>query len=804
MKMVMPVDSAVTVPVNVAPLLDDTDFKTIETGVAYNAAGLTLVWNFVTSAGVQTQTAVTPTNTGGNYDWTNKGNGMYNIEIPASGGASINNDTEGYGWFSGVATGVLPWVGPIISFVPAAVVNSLVNGSDNLQVDLVQIGGDTQSSTDLKDFADAGYDPSTNKIQGLVLADTVTTLTNLPAITSNWLTAAGIATDARAVFQSEAEDALVTHRLDELLNADSDIDGAAPPTVGSVFHELMSKSTGSFTFDQTADSLEALRDRGDLSWITATGFSTHSAADVWAVATRVLTAATNISGPIADQVWEEAIADHSGTAGSTAEALNAAGSAGDPWVTALPGAYGAGSAGFILGTYLTGNSYTRLGAPAGASIAADIAAVKSDTAAILLDTGTDGVVVNAAGLATDAVNEIRNAITGGAYALSTDASGMIRIVDGTGTGELNTDSGLVTLTTASVGAVADQVWEEAIADHSGTSGSTAEALNAAGSAGDPWVTSLPGAYGAGSAGFILGTYLTGNAYTRLGAPAGASVSADIAAIKAETEDIGVAGAGLTNIPWNASWDAEVQSECNDAIENKQLHHLVVGQFTISNPGSATTTVFNTDLTAADDAYNDQVIKITSGVLIGQTRSILDYSQTNGQITLAEALTGIPANGVTAVLISQHVHPISQIQSGLATQASVDVIDGIVDTILVDTNELQTDWTDGGRLDLLIDAIKAKTDNLPASPAAVGSAMTLTSGERDSIATAHLDLTDGVETNITVRKALRAISAKSAGLISGAGTGTETIKGIGQSSGGTTRLTATVDSSGNITAWTLNL
>ena len=98
-----------------------------------------------------------------------------------------------------------------------------------------------------------------------------------------------------AEVQSEVEDALVVHRLDELLNADSDIDGAAPPTVGSVFHELLSKTAGSFTFDQTTDSLEALRDRGDAAWITATGFSTHSAADVWVSATRTLTAATNIT-----------------------------------------------------------------------------------------------------------------------------------------------------------------------------------------------------------------------------------------------------------------------------------------------------------------------------------------------------------------------------------------------------------------------------------------------------------------------------------------------------------------------------
>lgn len=144
--MKMTVDAAVTVPVNVCALTDDTDFKSREESVAYNASGLDLTWNFVTPAGVQTQTAVTPTNTGGSYDWVNVGNGMYNIEIPASGGGSINNDTEGYGWFNGVATGVLPWVGPVIEFVPANVVNSLVTGTDKLQVDSVEIGSNALST----------------------------------------------------------------------------------------------------------------------------------------------------------------------------------------------------------------------------------------------------------------------------------------------------------------------------------------------------------------------------------------------------------------------------------------------------------------------------------------------------------------------------------------------------------------------------------------------------------------------------------------------------------------------------------
>lgn len=47
--------------------------------------------------------------------------------------------------------------------------------SDNIMVfppvSLHQIQGDQQSAADLKDFADAGYDPATNKVQGVVLVD---------------------------------------------------------------------------------------------------------------------------------------------------------------------------------------------------------------------------------------------------------------------------------------------------------------------------------------------------------------------------------------------------------------------------------------------------------------------------------------------------------------------------------------------------------------------------------------------------------------------------------------------------------
>jgi hypothetical protein len=51
------------------------------------------------------------------------------------------------------------------------------------EVDVTHLGGVAQSATDLKDFADTGYDPAAHKVAGVVLADTVTTLTNWNAVT---------------------------------------------------------------------------------------------------------------------------------------------------------------------------------------------------------------------------------------------------------------------------------------------------------------------------------------------------------------------------------------------------------------------------------------------------------------------------------------------------------------------------------------------------------------------------------------------------------------------------------------------
>lgn len=65
--------------------------------------------------------------------------------------------------------------------------------------------------------------------------------------------------------------------------------------------------------------------------------------------------------------------------------------------------------------------------------------------------------------------------------------------------------------------------------------------------------------------------------------------------------------------------------------------------------------------------------------------------------------------------------IDQIETAVITNAAgVDIAADIIAvkaetaTIVTDTNELQTDWADGGRLDLLLDAIKVVTDNQSAA------------------------------------------------------------------------------------------
>jgi hypothetical protein len=60
---------------------------------------------------------------------------------------------------------------------------------------------------------------------------------------------------------------------------------------------------------------------------------------------------------------------------------------------------------------------------------------------------------------------------------------------------------------------------------------------------------------------------TGSGLTSLASQASVdTIDANVDAILVDTAEIGAAGAGLTAVPWNASWDAQVESEVADALE----------------------------------------------------------------------------------------------------------------------------------------------------------------------------------------------------------------------------------------------
>jgi hypothetical protein len=132
-----------------------------------------------------------------------------------------------------------------------------------------------------------------------------------------------------------------------------------------------------------------------------------------------------------------------------------------------------------------------------------------------------------------------------------------------------------------------------------------------------------------------------------------------------------------------------------------------------NDVSATTTSFITDLTEATSShYSDLTLIFTDGALKGQAKPIASYNGTTKSVTLDEALTEAPANGDSFLILAIHIHPVSQIATSVRTE--MDSNSTQLAAIVADTNELQGDWVNGGRLDLLLDAIKAVTDALPDS------------------------------------------------------------------------------------------
>jgi hypothetical protein len=380
-------------------------------------------------------------------------------------------------------------------------------------------------------------------------------------------------------------------------------------------------------------------------------------------------------------------------------------------------------------TAQTGDNFARLGAPAGASIAADLLvidnfvdglettigaagagltalstqasvdAIKVDTAAILVDTGTtldaalavvdanvDAILVDTADMQPKLGAPAGASISADIAAVKADSAAIL--IDTAEIGAAGAGLTNITINAASV----DAIWDEDIVAAHTTADTAGAKLAAAGGAADPWSTALPGAYGAGTAGKIVGDNInapigtvstnvnailvdtgttldaaiaavkadtaavlidTADMQPKLGAPAGASVSADIAAVKADTAatlidtaEIGVAGAGLTALV------VDVTKVGGDAGAATKLKRVLLGNVTGTvGAASTTTNIVTSTLSPAasvTDQYKGRIVTFddvtTTAALRGQSTDIT-ASTSGGQLTVT-ALTTAPVSGDT--------------------------------------------------------------------------------------------------------------------------------------------------------------
>lgn len=316
------------------------------------------------------------------------------------------------------------------------------------------------------------------------------------------------------------------------------------------------------TFDALQTALNSAHGSG--SWATATGFSTHSAADVWAVATRTLTAfafSVDISAAGVDSIWDEATSGHT-TSGTTGKALTDAGSAGDPWTTALPGSYTSGQAGYILGTNLN-------------------ATVSSRSTVAATDIVSGGAITTSGGVAASDIISISGDATA--------ANNLEAILDGTGGTGLTLSTLTVTAGVTVTQSTTDGHGISVTGNGSGNAlyllgGATGDGIHTAAGATSGYGIHVTGVgvysgiyvqggvsgdgvtvYGGASGGYAM------NLVSQGGGNAGLSITTNAGyAIDASGGILATTNA----IAWNPAWDAEVQSEANDALVAIGLDHLV--------------------------------------------------------------------------------------------------------------------------------------------------------------------------------------------------------------------------------------
>ena len=181
---------------------------------------------------------------------------------------------------------------------------------------------------------------------------------------------------------------------------------------------------------------------------------------------------------------------------------------------------------------------------------------------------------------------------------------------------------------------------------------------------------------------------------RLGAPAGLSMSADLAAVKLETgttlpaqiaalnnlssaQVVSALGSGTwaTALPWNAAWDSEVQSEVQDAIEVNNLDHLL--KIAVDTNFATTVHLDSVIGNIADNGTTATFVRTTDSL-----EAIRDNQSSSSGASLEDIIAGVQS--VSGGIIAAQDSSAFYITSGDTWTQDVDALGNIVGKTLVFT------------------------------------------------------------------------------------------------------------------------
>ena len=521
--------------------------------------------------------------------------------------------------------------------------------------------------------------------QSGVTVGTVTTTTTATNLT-NAATNGDLTATMKTSVNTEADTALSDINLNHLMKtATVGADMTAEVVDNTVLSRILANGDTSL-FVPSTDGFQPIRDQGDSSWITAVGFSTHSAANIWSVATRQLTGTQtfNLTGNITGNL--------------------------------------SGSVGSLTGhTAQTGDSYAIVN---NASYG-NAKLVRSTAPANALD-------VSATGEAGLDFNNIKNA--GGAHTLTNITVPTVSALTGkTGFSLLSTGADLILKNSTFALAIADATWDEVL------TGVTHNIANSSGRR----VREI-GAFAIHS-----GTAQAGNSHSiTLAATADANDGIYNRNLIVLVDNTGV-GQTRTIVDYDGTTkvavidrDFRVSPDATTTYQITPDDTPLVVDHGVAQAGTSTTITLRAYASAVNNNYLCNIVVIIAGTGRGQARLVGSYNGTTKVVTIcgdnwvttpdttsvytmipygtgcsscmgATALSEINAEVDTALntaipgsptadSINQRIKAMDDLTQASGSGDLAAILTNTSTTIPGTISTLQTDST----------AIKAKTDNLP--------------------------------------------------------------------------------------------